>query len=336
MKLWRIDLNIEKNLCVQFIRQQKAELVACDWDQSAPEAHEIIGKTLVSLISSGSERGGYMNYYGGAVYPMSTGYANVMEVLAVGDSVLGVQPGDLVFTTAPHNAYNRVQDDAIAIVPKGMDPEHAVIGRIPAVTMTSMIETNIRPTEPVLVTGLGIVGLMCAQMMQHCGYEVYATDPMENRRQVACACGLRHVLATLDEAPEIKGKVGLAIECSGMEEAAYAALDVIRKGGELSLVGVPWYRSTDVDGHTLLRKIFYGYVHVHSGWEWSIPRHSAEFLPNSNYASFTKAMEWIRDGFIRVDGIYQTESPRDCDRVYSDISTGKLAKTCAVFDWRKV
>jgi threonine dehydrogenase-like Zn-dependent dehydrogenase len=267
---------------------------------------------------------------------MSTGYATVMEVLTIGEVVRSIAVGDIVFTTAPHNLYNRVKAENAVLVPKGLNPEHAVMGRIPAITMTSMIETNIRPTEPVAVTGLGIVGLLCAQVFEHCGYEVYASDPVAARREVAKACGLRHVLGSFEEAPEVKGKVGLALECSGMEEAAIALFDLIRKGGELSIVGVPWYRSTDTDAHTLLLKIFYGYVHVRSGWEWSLPRHAAEFLPNSNYASFGRAMEWIRDGFIKVDGIYQVELPHNCDSVYSRIATGKLEKTCAIFDWRKL
>ncbi len=326
---------MEMNRCVQFVGRQKAELVSCEWKDQAPTAEEIVGRTIVSLISSGSERGGYMDYSGEAVYPMSTGYAAVMEVLATGQGVESVKKGDLVFTPAPHAALQRVRQSDVVPVPEGMKPEHAVIGRIPAIAMTSLIETAIRPTEPVAVTGLGIVGLMCAQVMQHCGYEVFATDPTANRRAVAESCGLTHVLSSLDEVPGIKGRIGLGLECSGMEEAAVSLLESLRKGGELSLIGVPWYRSTDLDAHTLLRKIFYGYVHLHSGWEWSLPRRPSEFLPNSNFGSFLKAMEWIRDGHIRVEGIYQLESPRYCDKVYGEIAAGRLEKTCALFDWRR-
>jgi len=324
----------EKNLSITFIRKQEAALVESD-GYSAPLARdEVLGRTLASLVSSGSERGAYMDYYGGAVYPMSTGYATVMEVMETGESVVSVAKGDLVFNTAPHNAYNLVKEENCVPVPNGMKPEHAVMGRIPAIAMTSLIETRIRPTEPVLVAGLGIVGLMAAQVFEHCGYEVYATDPVPGRRAIATACGLRHVLPSLLDVPEIKGKAGLALECSGMEEAAIEQLDYIRKGGELSLVGVPWYRSTNADAHSLFLKIFYGYVHVRSGWEWSLPKHTSEFLPYSNYASFRKSMEWIREGYLKVDGIYQLESPQDCNRVYGEIAAGKLEKTCAIFDWR--
>jgi NADPH:quinone reductase-like Zn-dependent oxidoreductase len=111
-----------------------------------------------------------MDYFGGTVYPVDTGYAVVMEVLEVGEGVVNVEAGDLVLAQAPHHTFNRVKDDSIVKVPRGILPEHAVIGRFPAISMTSMIHTHIRPTEPVIVTGLGVVGLLCAQVMQHCGY----------------------------------------------------------------------------------------------------------------------------------------------------------------------
>jgi threonine dehydrogenase-like Zn-dependent dehydrogenase len=329
-----ILIMVRENVSVQFVQKQQAALVNCEWDPNPPSPHEVIGKTIVSLISTGSERGAYMDYYGGTVYPLDTGYSAVMEVLEVGDAVSGLTKGDIVLALAPHRAYNRVLDDEIVKVPEGMLPEHAVIGRFPAVSMTSMIQTCIRPTESIIVMGLGVVGLMCAQTMQHCGYKVYAFDPNPGRREVAQSCGLRHVFGSLEEVPELRGSAGAAMECSGREEASMSAMSYLRKGGELFLIGVPWFRSTDTYAHELLLNIFYGFVHVHSGFEWSLPRHSREFHPNSNFGSMLRAMEWIRDGFIRVEGIYNMESPRNCAAVYEQIASGALEKTCVVFDWR--
>jgi NADPH:quinone reductase-like Zn-dependent oxidoreductase len=327
---------IRENYSVQFIEKQQATLVKCDWDNSPPSAHEVIGCTLVSLISTGSERGAYMDYFGGTVYPVDTGYAVVMEVLEIGDAVTNAKVGDIVLAMAPHRAYNRVKDDEIIKVPAGMLPEHAVIGRFPAVSMTSMIHTRIRPTESVLVTGLGVVGLMCAQVLQHCGYKVYAFDPNVRHREIAQSSGLRHVYGSLADAPEVKGVAGLAMECSGKEDAVYSLVANLRKGGELYLIGVPWYRSTDTFAHELLLNIFYGYIHVYSGWEWSLPRHSGDFDPNSNYGSMEKAMEWIRDGFIKVEGIYDMVPPSHCAEVYESISNRTLKKTCVIFDWKRL
>lgn len=327
-------ITIRDNYSVQFIEKQLAALVKCAWDDSPLSAHDIIGRTVVSLVSSGSERGAYMDYFGGTTYPVESGYAAAMEVQEIGAAVTNVNVGDIVFAMVPHRVYNRVKDDEIIHIPAGMLPEHAVIGRFPAVSMTSMIHTRIRPTEVVLVTGLGVVGLMCAQVMQHCGYKVYAFDPNLSRREVAQSCGLRHVYGSLDDVPEVKGVAGLAMECSGRENAVYSLMANLRKGGELYLIGVPWFRSTDTFAQELLLNIFYGYIHVYSGWEWSLPGNSTDFDPNSNHNSMVRAMEWIRDGLIKVEGIYEVVSPSECAGVYESIACGTLQKTCVLFDWR--
>lgn len=327
-------MNAVDNLKVIFTQEQKAELTHDDFDFSLCADHEIIGKVLVSVISSGSERGGYMNYFGGNTYPCETGYAAVAKVLRVGSAVTTVNPGDLIFSQAPHQLYVRVTDDNIVAVPPDMPPEHAVLCRFPAVSMTSMLHTSIRPVEPIVVTGLGVVGLTCAQMMEHCGYEVYAVDPSALRCQTAEACGLRHVFSSIESIPGLKGKAGAVFECSGSEQATFGAFDYLRKGGEIFLIGVPWRRTTEVYAHDLLVKIFNGFLKVHSGWEWSLPLHAADFTPYSNYGSFETAMGWIRDGFIRVDSIYELADPKDCDAIYQRIANNQLVKTCAIFDWR--
>ncbi|GGA37089.1 zinc-dependent alcohol dehydrogenase [Paenibacillus physcomitrellae] len=326
-------MNSYENLSVKFVAKAKAALVKETLHGRVLGDHEIFGKTIVSLISSGSERGGYMDYFGGNQYPVETGYAVVMEVLGTGERVEGIKPGDLVFASAPHCLYNIVGDDAVVPVLEGMAPEEAVLCRFPAVSMTTMLKTQIRPVEPVLVTGLGIVGLMCAQMMKHCGYEVYAVDHNKKRRETARECGLTRVYPSVEDCPAA-GRFGLAIECSGAEQAALNALDALRKGGELSLVGVPWYRGTDTWAHDVFHKVFYGFITLTSGWEWSIPRHSTEFMPGSNYGNFAIGMEWIRNGDIKVDGIYELASPEECDRVYQAIVNKTAPKTCAIFDWR--
>ncbi|MGB8452891.1 MAG: zinc-binding dehydrogenase [Anaerocolumna sp.] len=323
------------NYCVRFIAQGKADLIEENFEVKELQSHQVFGRTVVSLISSGSERGGYMDYSGGAVYPVETGYAVVMEVLKVGKLVTGAVPGDIVFASAPHCLYNMVNDDNIVQVLPGLTAEEAVLCRFPAVSMTTLLQTRIKPVEPVIVTGLGIVGLMCAQVFHHCGYTVYGVDPSEGRREVAKMCGLKHLYAAVKDCP-VKGHIGLAVECSGAEQAAVDLLDVLRKGGELSLVGVPWYRGTDTYAHEIFHKIFYGFVTLMSGWEWSIPLHSADFMPGSNYGNYEAGMKWIKDGGIKVADIYETVEPKDCDTVYQAIVNGTCSKTCTIFDWRNI
>jgi Zn-dependent alcohol dehydrogenases len=322
------------NYSIIFTAQQKAELLKAPFLEK-PTPEEIIGKTIVSVISSGSESGGFMNYFGGNTYPCETGYAGVLKVIEIGENVKSVSKGDLVFAQTPHKLLNRIPAENVIGIRRDILPEKAVLCRFPAVSMTTMINTAIKPTEAVLVSGLGIIGLMCAQMMQHCGYEVYAIDPVEKRRDVANKCGIRNVFASVGEMTLSPKCAGLAIDCSGNEKSVFALLPYIRQGGELSLVGVPWRRTSEAYAYDLLKEIFCSYIHIYSGWEWSIPLHSGRFNPNSNFRSFETALNWIADDVIHTDGIYKLVEPEDCGTIYPAIASGTFDSTCAIFDWRK-
>ena len=322
------------NYSVIFTQRQKAELIASPF-QEDPDPDEIIGQTVVSVISNGSETGGFMGYGGSeGLYPCETGYANILKVIRTGSRVTGIVPGDLVFSLTPHKLYNRVAARDVFLVPDGILPEKAALCRFPAVSMTAFLHSDIKPTEPVLVSGLGIVGRMCAQVMQRCGFPVYATDPNEKRQEIARSCGLKHV------GPDVKSFglpekcAGLGMDCSGNDQAILSLIPYIRQLGQLALVGVPWRQTSDLSAHELLRQIFYSYLRVYSGWEWSLPRHSGEFNPNSNLRSMRTALDWIADGSIVTDGIYELFSPEECSSLYPAIAAGKLEKPCAVFDWR--
>lgn len=325
-----------ENYSVIFTRKQKAELIRSDCDLT-PAPDEIIGRTQVSVISNGSETGGFMAYGGGeGHYPAETGYANILRVIDTGSAVTGIRPGDLVFSLTPHKLYNRAAAADVFPIPGHIPLEKAVLCRFPAVSMTAFLHSRIKPTEPALVTGLGIVGLMCALAMRRCGFTVYAADPNPKRQQTARSCGLKHVAGSIEEFGLAPKSAGIGMECSGNNEATFSMIPYIRQLGELALVGVPWRQTSDMSAHELLRQIFYAYLHVFSGFEWSLPFRSGEFGPDSSLHSMQTALSWIADGSINTDGIYELFSPQSCGTLYPDIAAGKLDKPCAIFDWREM
>lgn len=326
-------MTTKQNWSVMFTATAKASLLEQPFEAKTLEPRQIAGRSVVSLISSGSERGGFLGEFPAESYPMATGYAAVLEVLETGPEVQEVAVGDIVFAGTPHTLFAVANESDVVKVLPGMSPEEAVLCRFPAVSMPSLLHTKIRPVEPVLVTGLGVVGLMCAQVFRVCGYEVHAVDPTPGRRETAKRCGIEHVYGTVEESPAA-GRIGIAVECSGNEQATLDAVDAVRKGGEMALVGVPWYRGTDTFAHDLLRKIFYGFLTVRSGFEWSLPRHPSEFAPESTFRCFGRAMSWIREGSIKTEGVYRSVSPRECSLIYDEIAEGRSPTTATMFDWR--
>ena len=108
---------------------------------------------------------------------------------------------------------------------------------------------------------------------------------------------------------------------------------VVRKRGEVVLVGVPWSRQTDLTAHDLLHAVFHRYVVLRSGWEWEVPHFPTDFRTGSLYGSFAAALRWLAEGRIRVDGLYATASPRDAQRVYQSLLHRDWPALAAVFDW---
>src|SRR5207237_1254329 len=121
-----------------------------------------------------------------------------------------------------------------------------VFARLMGVSMSTLTTTTARPPERVLVTGLGLVGHLAAKIFAACGYQVTACDPSPVRREQAERRGIARVLAAVPvDDPAFARQVALVVECSGHEQAVLDGLKVVRKRGEVSLVGAPWKRRTD-------------------------------------------------------------------------------------------
>lgn len=318
---------------VTFTGQAHAELVAHNFD-AAPAPGELVGENLYSLISTGSERGGYTQKFADESYPMETGSSSIARVLAVGQGVTGFAPGDLFYHSEHHSRYVKVMAADAIPVPKGQAPQKVLFGRYAAVSMTSIWKMKAKPTDSVAVTGLGMVGAMCASVLQAFGFQVYAVDPDSERRESARKMGIVHVGSSLADLQAEEQSLSALLECSGNEKALSAALPFLRHGAEVFQIGVPWHKTSDWDAHDLLYSIFYGFLSVHGGWEWSIPRKNDEFHTHSSASHILSAMQMIADGRITIpDTMYELRDPRICDEVYREITAPRMNPTSMIFDW---
>lgn len=314
---------------------RRAALIDRSFDDSPLKPDEVTGKTVVTVISPGTELFGMFD--NDAHEPRFGGYASVFEVDSVGEAVTDLKPGQLVFHPGPHMARQRAFRAMVAPLPERLKPEHAVFTRLAGVSWTTLITTRARPADTVLVMGLGIVGNLASQIFGASGYRVVAVDPVASRREMAQRCGVREVFAKVPmDDSSIVDQVAIVVDCSGHEQAVIDALRTVRKGGELSLVGVPWKRRSDASAHQVLDLIFHRYVHVRSGWEWEVPRTTGEFTPFSLMRNYAAGMKWMVEGRIRVDSLGAVMSPADAQEAYLSLAEQRQEKLSVVFDWRKV
>lgn len=317
---------------ITFTAREQAELLPVEDAVDEPAPNEIAGRTLVTLASPGTELNGA---YLGQRFPRYPGYAAIFQVERIGVDVQGVQEGELRFCMGKHQSYQCFPAVDTVAVPTRLAPERAVFTRLMGVTMATLSITAARPPSLVMVTGLGPVGNLGAQIFQAAGYEVLAVDPEPTRQELAHHVGLNRVFGSVPkEDPQIAKQVALQLECSGHEQASVDGCQILQPYGELSQVGAPWAQRNDATAHELLRLIFFNYLTVRSGWEWQLPRQPTNFRNGSIFANYAAGLQWLHDGRVKVDGLYELMDPRSAQQAYQDILHRRLTYLAPMFDWR--
>jgi threonine dehydrogenase-like Zn-dependent dehydrogenase len=319
---------------ILFTAYEKAELCDVPEPQGNLDPGKIRCRSEVTLVSPGTE----LNWgFRGKTFPVHTGYTNVSVIEEVGAEVTGLKPGDTVFSHGAHVEKFDYNAKSVVKVPEGLKPEVAVYARLMGISMSTLNTAAAHPPSSVLVTGLGPIGNLAAQIFRRCGYSVTGVEPDALRRQDALACGLKDVRPDAAEAcADLKDKVALHIECSGHELAVLQGCRLVRKRGEVVLLGVPWKRLTDVYAHEILHEVFHRFVVLRSGWEWEIPidlnpRDFSFYSINNNVVC---AMDWLMEGSIQTAPLGSTYSPADCQKVYLGLLNKTLPTSTALFDWR--
>lgn len=295
-----------------------------------PDDH-VQGTMLASAVSPGTELACAWARQDPAKPASGTGYAAVFRVDRAGPAS-GCAVGEVRFAMHNHAAQVRCPGPATIPVPEGVAPADAVLARLVGVSWSTLTTTAARPPERVAVTGLGIIGNLAAQLFHAAGYRVLACDPVAGRRRHLEGLGIE-VLERLPLDDPAYADISLAVECSGHEAAALDACRLVRKGGEVALVGVPWKRRADLQAFDILHAVFHRYVRLRSGWEWEIPRDPADFRHGSIRGNTAAAMRWLGSGRLRGAGIVRRAAPRDCQQVYADLAAQRGDALTAVFDW---
>ncbi len=303
--------------------------------------NEVRGQTVCTLVSPGTE----LAWAEGGDFPIRPGYGAIFRADEIGAKVADIEPGTLLFCMGPHRSFQQVEARFTIAVPAGMEPETAVLARLAGVSMTTLMTTAARPGDRVVICGAGPVGFLAAQLFALAGYEVMVAEPDEARRRQVERFGAGRTFAAVPvDDPTIVGTVALVVDCTGNEQAVRDGCAIVRPGGELVLIGVPWRRRTDISAHEILDLVFKNYVVLRSGWEWELPIQTRNFKweelltgynnsPQSIFSGFRKALGWLGAGRIAADGLTEKVDPRDAPSVYRDLQERRKSGLFVVFDW---
>jgi len=177
--------------------------------------------------------------------PLPLGYCNAGVVLE--SRVEGFEPGDRVVSNGNHAEVVRVQKNLCARIPDGVDDESAAFTVLGAIGLQGI--RLLEPTlgECVVVTGLGLIGLLCVQMLRANGCRVLGIDFDTRKCELAREFGAETVDLSKGEDPVTvaqgfsrgRGVDGVLVTAaSRSDEIMHQAAQMCRKRGRIVLVGV--------------------------------------------------------------------------------------------------
>jgi predicted dehydrogenase/threonine dehydrogenase-like Zn-dependent dehydrogenase len=121
--------------------------------------------------------------------PMPMGYCNLGEVVAIGEGVTGFSPGDRVVSNGRHAEVVAVPVNLCARVPDAVNDDHAAFTVLGAIGLQGIRLVGPTLGESVVVTGLGLIGLITVQLLRANGCRVLGLDYDDRRLELARSFG---------------------------------------------------------------------------------------------------------------------------------------------------
>jgi predicted dehydrogenase/threonine dehydrogenase-like Zn-dependent dehydrogenase len=178
--------------------------------------------------------------------PLPLGYCNAGEVIAVGEGVSEFKVGDRVISNGNHAEVVCVPKNLVAKIPDNVSYEEASFTVIGAIALQGIRLINPTFGETIVVTGLGLIGLIAAQLLQANGCEVIGLDFDDKKVDLAKSWGIKAFnagandpLSIVSNLTDSVGVDGVLITASTKSNDVIAqAAKMSRKRGRIVLVGV--------------------------------------------------------------------------------------------------
>ena len=179
--------------------------------------------------------------------PLPLGYCNAGEVIAIGEGVSEFKIGDRVASNGKHAEVVSVPKNLVAKIPGGVSYDEAAFTVVGAIALHGI--RLLEPTfgENVVVTGLGLIGLLAVQLLKANGCNVTGLDFDQRKVDLAKSFGVDayNVSGGVDPVNLILEKTGNTGADAVLITASTKSNDVIsqaarmsRKRGRIVLTGV--------------------------------------------------------------------------------------------------
>lgn len=269
--------------------------------------------------------------------PLPLGYCNVGKVIAVGKGVEDFKVGDRVASNGNHAEYVCVGKNLVAKIPDNISDEEAAFTVIGAIGLQGIRLINPTFGETIVVVGLGLIGLITAQMLIANGCNVIGFDFDQKKVDMANELGVTavnpgqgvdQVKFVMDVTNGI-GADGVVITASNKSnEIISQSAQMSRKRGRIVLVGVIGLDISRADFFekelTFQVSCSYGPGRYDDNYESKGQDYPLGYVRWTEKRNFEAVLNAISNGSVDVSRlITERVKLEDYDQIYGDMSNSK-------------
>ena len=269
--------------------------------------------------------------------PLPLGYCNVGEVVAVGKGVTEFTIGDRVASNGNHAEYVLVPKNLVAKIPDNVTDEEAVFTVIGSIGLQGI--RLLKPTfgETIVVVGLGLIGLVTAELLKANGCNVIGFDFDSEKVKIANEKGITAINPGegTDQVKFVEtftngiGADGVVITASSKSNDIIAqSAQMCRKLGRVILVGVIGLDISRADFYnkeiTFQVSCSYGPGRYDEGYEQKGNDYPIGYVRWTEKRNFEAVLKAISTGALDVKPLITERVPLgEYDRIYGDMGASK-------------
>lgn len=310
-----------------------------------PGDGEMSVETQYSLISTGTELACLSGNESWFKMPAVPGYCCVSRVLESGRGA-PYQPGDVIFHYGMHCRYQLTSPNdynLIVKVPEGLDIRYIPMVRMATIAFTAIRVSDIQLGDVVLVSGLGLVGNMAAQLARLSGATVIGIDPAPARRELAKQVGIDFAVSPEEAGDTVKAVTkgrgcNTVIEATGIPACAERCLGYVGYHGEIIFLGTPrGDYQTNLAGvlrYSHLDDL--GCVTFKGAHEWRLPTNRERYCKHSIERNTEVCFEQIQRGALHLAELTShVLKPEEAVGVYRKLNEDRNAYLGVIIDWKE-
>lgn len=278
--------------------------------------------------------------------PLPLGYCNVGEVVEVGKGVSEFQVGDRVASNGHHAEYVLVPKNLVAKIPEGVSDDRAAFTVIGSIGLQGIRLLSPTFGETVVVVGLGLIGLVTAELLKANGCTVIGFDFDPEKIKIAKEKGIIAVnpaegtdqVKFVESYTDGVGADGVIITASSKSnEIISQSAKMCRKRGRIVLVGVIGLNISRADFYekeiTFQVSCSYGPGRYDENYEQKGQDYPIGFVRWTEKRNFEAVLQAMANGSLDVNPlITERVDLKDYQQIYGDMKSSKAIASILVYN----